>query len=206
MITIPNATQPLAAQHAAFLAIVPRIERHGRVYFRHLKSAVQKEDAIAEMVALSWKWCLRLTERGKDVSRFPSTLASFAARAVRSGRRVCGQEKAKDVLSPLAQRRHGFAVGKLPDHETLSENPLCDALAENTVTPVDEQVCFRLDFPAWLTTLADRDRGIALDLMAGERTQDVSQKYGRSAGRISQMRGQFCEDWRRFQDGSTAEV
>jgi hypothetical protein len=58
------------------------------------------------MVALLWHWHLRLAQRGKDVTRFPSALASFAARAVRSGRRVYGQEKDKDVLSPLAQTRH----------------------------------------------------------------------------------------------------
>ena len=81
------------------------------------------------MVALSWKWFLRLAQRGKDPTQFPSAIASYAARAVRSGRGVCGQENGKDVLSPLAQRRHRFTVGKLPDHETLSDNPLCDALA-----------------------------------------------------------------------------
>jgi hypothetical protein len=194
----PSADPSLKPIHVVFLAILPRIELHGRIYFRHLKNASLKEEAIAEMVALAWKWHVRLSQRGKDVTTFPSAIATFAARAVRSGRRLCGQEKTKDVLSPLAQRHHGFAVGKLPDQETLSENPLCDALADNTITPVDEQVCFRLDFPAWLTTLAHRDRDIALDLMAGERTQDVSEKYRRSPGRISQMRGQFHNDWRRF--------
>ena len=89
---------------------MPRIERHGRVYFRGLKDADKLEEAIAEMVALSWKWFLRLVERGRDPARFPSAIAAFAARAVRSGRRLCGQERAGDVLSPLARRRRGFAV------------------------------------------------------------------------------------------------
>ena len=79
-----------------------------------------------------------------------------------------------------------------------------DALADNTVTPVDEQVAFRMDFPCWLSTYSDRDRRIALDLMAGERTQDVSEKYSLSAGRVSQMRMQFHEGWRRFQDGNAS--
>ena len=112
------------------------------------------------------------------------------------GRRTC--------LSPLAQRRHRFTVGKLPDQETLSANPLCDALADNTVTPVDEQVAFRLDFPQWLSTYPDRDRRIALDLMAGERTQDAADKYALSEGRISQLRTQFHDSWRRLQDGDPA--
>ena len=187
--------------HAAFLTIVPRIERHGSVYFRHIKNAGLKEEFIAELVALNWKWCVRLSQSGKDLTRFPSAIATFAAKAVRSGRRLCGQEKGKDVLSPLGQRRPGFVVGKLPDHETLSVNPLSDALADNTVTPVDEQVAFRMDFPQWLSTYSDRDRRLALDMLAGERTLDVSDKFGLSPGRISRMRMQFHDSWQRFQDG-----
>jgi hypothetical protein len=52
-----------------------------------------------------------------------STLATVAARAVRSGRRVCGQERAKDELSALAQQRHGFVVEKLPDCSTSAGTP-----------------------------------------------------------------------------------
>ena len=192
-------TDSPAPLHIVFLAILPRIERHGSVYFRHVKNAGLKEEFIAEMVALSWKWCVRLSRRGKDVTRFPSAIATFAAKAVRSGRRVCGQEKGKDVLSPLAQRRHGFAVGKLPD-----QNPLSEALTDNTVTPVDEQVAFRMDFPQWLSTYSDRDRRVALDMMTGERTLDVSERFGLSPGRISQMRRQYHDDWLRFQDGGPA--
>ena len=108
------------------------------------------------------------------------------------------------MLSPLAQRRHRFTVGKLPDQETLSANPLRDALADNTVTPVDEQVAFRLDFPQWLSAYPDRDRRLALDLMAGERTLDMADKYALSAGRISQMRTQFHDSWTRFQEAPAA--
>jgi hypothetical protein len=96
-------------------------------------------------------------------------------------------------------------VRSLPDFTTLGGNPLEEALADNTVTPVDEQVAFRLDFPAWLQTQSDRKRRIALDLMAGERTLDVADKYALSPGRISQMRTQFRDDWIRFQNGPPAD-
>jgi hypothetical protein len=112
-----------------FLSILPRIELHGRISFRFVRCPHQRADAVAEVVALAWKWHLRLAERRKDATRFPATLATFAARAVRAGRRVCGQERAKDVLSPSAQRRHHFAVECLPDYSTLSSNPLTEARA-----------------------------------------------------------------------------
>src|SRR6202035_4894521 len=95
---------------------------HGRVYFRHLKSAEKKEDAIQEMVGLCWLWFVRLHQQGKDGTRFPGALASFAARHVRSGRKVCGQDKAKDVLSGIAQQRFGFTVSPLPDGSSLNGN------------------------------------------------------------------------------------
>ncbi len=197
--TAPLVPQPaLVDLHRRFLLIVPRIQLHGRVYFRHIKCRERKEDAIQEMIGLCWKWFLRLAQKGKDATRFPSALASYAARAVRCGRRVVGQEKSKDVLSPVAQQGHHFAVGQLPDFSTLSDNPLAEALQDNTVSPVPEQVIFRLDFPAWLATLGQRNRAMVEDMAMGHRTQDLAQKYRVSQGRISQMRRYFQQDWSRF--------
>jgi hypothetical protein len=187
----------LEALQAHFLAILPRIERHARCYFRD-RGADRREDAVAETVALAWRWFVRLAERGKDARRFPSVLAMFAARAVRGGRRVCGMEAGKDVLSGLAQQRHGFRVEKLPDLSTLSANPLKEALADNTQSPVPEQVAFRLDFPAWMRTRTERDRRIIDDMMTGERTFTLADRFGISPARVSQLRREFCEDWRRF--------
>src|SRR5687768_647278 len=94
--------------HSEFLAILPRIERKARMYFHHVRCAVRRTDFIAEAVALAWRWYVRLAERGKDVTQFVSVMAAFAAKAVRSGRRVHGQESARDVMSQVAQRRAGF--------------------------------------------------------------------------------------------------
>jgi hypothetical protein len=117
---------------------------------------------------------------------------------VRSGSRVAGQERANDVLSPGAQRRHHFFVGRLPDFETLTEHPICEALYDNTKSPPDETVCFKLDFLAWLASLTERDRGIVEDLMIGERTLDVANKHKVSPARISQKRREYQQDWRNF--------
>jgi hypothetical protein len=198
-VTTPTHPIPLARLQAAFLAsVLPKVLSHGSVYFRHVRSAELKEECIAEMVALTWRWHLRLAQRGKDATRFPTALATFAARAVRSGRKLTGMERTKDVLSPLAQQRKGFAVGKLPDCSTLDGSPLSEALHDNTQTPPDEQCAFRIDFPAWRATHADRDRRLLDDLMLGERTLDVAGKYGLSPGRVSQLRREFLTDWRRF--------
>jgi hypothetical protein len=188
----------LAELQRKFLALLPRIQRHAGVVFRDIRCPDRKEELTAEAIALSWRWFLHLAERGKDVSTFPSAFATFACRAARSGRRLCGQEKAKGVLSTRAQRHLHFHVGKLPDSSTLSSNPLSDALIDNTMTPPDEQVCFRLDFPAWLVSLGERKRQVAEDLMMGERTSTVAHKHGCSQARISQMRWEMQQSWNVF--------
>src|SRR5262249_51669902 len=114
----------------------------------------------------------------KDAGQFASALATYAARAVSSGRRLCGQEKASDALSPLAQQRRGFSVGALPDISTMSGNPLEEALRDNTQTEVPDQVHFRLEFPRWRRTRTHRDRRLIDDLMKGERTLSAAHKFG----------------------------
>ena len=184
--------------HARFLTIEPRIRTHARVYFRSVKCPVKKEDFIAETVALAWKWFKRLAEKAKDATQFASVLATYAARAVKWGRRVTGQLKAKDVMNERTQQRHGFTVSKLPDYSTLSTNPLVEALADNTRTPPPDAAAFRVDWPAWLRTRTRRDRRIIRDMMANERTKDLANKFKISRARISQLRREFCDDWNRF--------
>jgi hypothetical protein len=197
--------------HAGFLALLPRIELHATICFRHVRCPQQKADRVAECVALGWQWFLRLSEQGKDVFDFPMAFASLVARAVRCGRRLCGQERSGDVLSFVAQARHGFRVERLPastrsPHEHLLADlhgqALLDAfeerLRDNTLTPVPEQAAFRIDFPLWRCTRTERDRRVIDALLAGGRTRDVSQRFGLSPGRVSQLRRDFLEDWRRF--------
>lgn len=200
-----------AQVEVAFRSILPVIERHARIYFRQVKCLDRKGDLVAEAVALSWKWFLALAQRGKDARTFPTALAGFAARAVCSGRRLCGVVPGKDVMSVRAQRRFGFTVESLPAstrtsmenlHSVVRGQQQLDAVEErlrdNTQTPIPDQVAFRSDFPAWLETLTERERRIIRDMIHNERTKDLARKYGLTAGRISQLRRAFHEDWEKF--------
>jgi hypothetical protein len=195
-----HPTPSALSLHGRFLSILPRIELHAQIQFRHLQCPGTRDDAIAEVIAVCWRWFLRIEEQGKDVASFVSALADYAVRHVRSGRRLCGQEKSKDVLAPLAQRLRGFTVSKLADFSTLSGNPLSEALTDNTRSPIPDQVAFRFDFPSWLSSLGSRNRRIAEDMALGEATYDLAKRHGISPARISQMRREFHNDWQRFTD------
>jgi hypothetical protein len=197
--------------HARFLLILPRVELHGRIYFRHVRCPHKKADAIQEMRCLAWRWFLRLHERGRDPADFLTGFVTLLARAVNSGRRLAGMARAKDVLNAATQRRHGFHVERLPSstqasHERLYAEvhgqELHDAfeerLRDNTITPVLDQVQFRIDFPAWLRTLTGRERRLIRAMARNERTLDLSRQFEVSPARVSQLRREFFEGWRRF--------
>jgi hypothetical protein len=202
----------IEALHAVFLTqLLPRLRRHGRIYFRDVHDSDRKEDLLCEMAALGWHWFVRLAERGKDATQFPSALASYAARAVRAGRRVTGQERLTDVLSKVAQQHHGFRVEALPCrmrrpfdeiHTAVGGQRQLDAyeevLHDNAVTPVPDQVAFRVDFRDWRRTRTYRDRLIMEALILGDRTCDVSKRFGLTPGRVSQLRKEFRDDWALF--------
>jgi len=203
---IPTNTADLQSR---FMSIMPRIGDHARFYFRDLRCAVRRADCVAEVVAMAWRWFVRLAARGKDATQFVSVLASLAARAVRAGRRCCGQVGGNDVMNPVAQRRHNFRVGSLPSPrqslEALNEvgsqrmqDYMEERLADNTRTPPADQAAFRIDFAVWLKTLTARERRIIRAMAMNERTKDLSQKFEVSPGRISQMRRDFKIGWERF--------
>jgi hypothetical protein len=178
--------------------ILPRVDAHGRVYFRHVRCKHRREELLAEMAALTWKWFIRLVQRGKDVLRFAGRLAVYAARAIGGGRRVCGRERARDAMTPSAQHRHSFAVGSLPEVGPRLGASLAEALQDNTTSPVPDQVIFRVDFPAWRHTRSERDQRIIDALMIGESTAALARRFGVSAPRISQLRREFCADWHAY--------
>lgn len=180
----------------SFLVLLPHIERHARIYFRQIACPGLRSDRIAETVGLAWKWHCRLLQQGKDVFAFPVVFSCLVARAVKSGRRVCGQEKAADAMSSVAQQRHSFTVSILPQCSSLEGNVFDEALRDNTQSAVPDQVAFRSDFRDWLKSLTRRNRDIIQQLALGHTTTEVAIRFGVSAGRISQLRQEFRDDWR----------
>ena len=210
---IPVGKQSLSELQDAFLDIQQRIVTHARIYFRDVPCAQRRADYEAEVVALCWKWFCDLARRGRDGGQFIFALATYAARAVRSGRRLCGQLPAKDVLSEVAQKRHGFQVEYLPVstrksfeevHGTVGVggqrkmDVMEERLRDNTQSPVPDQAAFRCDFPVWLGRWSERNQRVIEDMARDERTTDLADKFKMSPGRVSQLRREFHDDWEQF--------
>jgi hypothetical protein len=196
--TVPVCPSPsLATLHSRFQELLPHLRGYAGKSFHFLENRHDREDAVAETVALCWAWYARLASRGKDAGAFVRTLARYAVKHVKCGRRSCGAVNTRDVLTPEAKMRRGFDVLALPT-DTREFSVWEEALQDNVQTPVPEQVVFRVDFGRWRAGQSERDRQLLDDLMAGERTLDLARKYDLSQGRISQMRREFHTDWTRF--------
>lgn len=206
VVNSPNASSASNTLHLAFLALLPKLQTHAKIYFRHIRCPDAKAEKIAETVALAWKWFLRLHERGKDIGAFATVFVYLVARAAKSGRRLCGVERARDVMSPLAQARHGFRVELLPSstHESIhclvrgqdEADAYAERLRDNTATPPPDAAAFRIDFPQFLQGLPERDREMAMFLSLGHRAQTAAARFDLSPGRVTQLRQAWCREWR----------
>jgi hypothetical protein len=87
---------------------LPRLERHAQIYFRHVTCPATRDNRIAGTIAHDWRWFVRLYERGKSIDAFPMAFSFLVARAVKSGRRVTGQSKAKDIRRAVRVPPHGL--------------------------------------------------------------------------------------------------
>lgn len=98
--TLPDITK----LHVHFLAILPTIEQYAELAHRHLVNFHDREDAIAETIALTWAWYCKLARRGRHTLASPTVLAHAAIRSVKAGRLLC--------CSNGAQQRNGILVSE----------------------------------------------------------------------------------------------
>ena len=188
-----------ASWQAGFLSVLPVIQTHARIQFRHLPIS-QREEAIQEAICAACQNYQLAASRGQLHVAHPSTLANFAVRHVLQGRHVGGsQDAAKDVLSPAAQRRYGFQVTDHPDR-AASDEWQCVLLADHKAkAPIPDLVACRIDFARWLRSWSKRDRKIIRALASGEKAGAVAERFSLSDGRVSQLRRKFEHEWQVFQ-------
>jgi hypothetical protein len=128
--------------------------------------------------AVSYAWEFAQSGRGT-----PNTIAWYAVKRVISGRRF--RESVRSIDGP--PRRDGSQARReefdLSQYAGATGNPAAAA-------------GFRIDFSEWRANLPDRLREVADILATGESTADAAQRFGVSAGRISQMRRELETTYR----------
>jgi len=186
----------IPAWHELFLKMLPAITRHARIAFRHLDPEA-KAEAVQAVACNCCCAVARLAELGKLDLAYPSPLARYGVSQVRDGRMTGGHLNCKDIASPYCQRLKGIVVERLDKFDREEECWQEILIPDRTCTPA-ELAASRLDFPAWLDTLGRRDRKVALKLAEGEKTGDVARRFGLSEGRVSQLRRELAENWKRF--------
>jgi hypothetical protein len=145
-----------------------------------------------------------LVQQGRESLAYASVLGSYGVRRVRIGRAAATPNNVRDVSSLYCQLQKGISVERLDQYDR-EQGGWMEVLVEDRHSGPAEIAASRMDFADWLSTLSVRDRRIVNDLAAGERTGDVARKFGVSAGRISQMRGQLKESWEAFGEDTNDE-
>jgi len=183
-----------------FLQMMPTIKRHARLAFRNLQPQ-DREEATSEVVCNAFCAFRRLAALGKQQSAFATPLARFAVAHFRAGRRV-GKLNSNDVTSVVNQRQHGFSLRSL-QLGLSDEGVWIEILADNKLTPVPDQVAFRIDFPAWFRLQNQRDRKLTKFLALGNSATEAARHFGVSEARVSQLRSKLRSSWQEFQGEAT---
>ena len=182
--------------HAAFLNMLPAIERHARIAFRE-RNPEQREELIQATIVNCLAAFTRLVDRGKVDAAFATPLAAYAVRQVRQGRQTGTRSNVCDVSSGYCQITKGVAMKRL-DHFDREEDGWMEILVEDRRAGPAETAAIRIDYAQWLKTLRRRERRIAMTLALGESTGKVARQFGLSIGRISQLRRELEHSWRSF--------
>jgi hypothetical protein len=187
---------PTTAWQAGFLQVLPVVQTHAKIQFRHMP-AERRADAIQEAIAAACVSYQRLAAQGRLQVAHASTLATYAVRRVRNCRQVGSSQTSCDVMSPLAHRKHGFVGHSLRSrHDSVDLKPLL--LEYRGFGPADV-VAFRIDFEQWLKGLTRRDRRIISAFIRREGTSAVARRFNISEGRVSQLCRQYEQNWAAFQ-------
>ena len=192
-----NSNEIIDCRQTAFLMILPRIQSQAWNAFQGLSFDL-KQELQSEVVGHCWKSFIRLFELGRHEDVSPMSLARFAIRAVRSGRRMGASLNINDVSSNYCQRRLGIRTTPFCMIDQNGEKWAESLIADERARP-DQLVMARIDFSEWLQTLKPLHRKVAEHLSLGESTHSTARIFNLTPGRISQIRRLLEQSWHSFQ-------
>ncbi len=146
------------------------------------------EELTQEARGLAWKSFVSIVAKGRRPEDFPTVLARRACQSALNGRKTARVEKPTSISNPQTQAKKGIEqkpLGREAEHARH-----CD-----TISSPSEQAAFGIDYTEWLSQQG-ANKPIIEDMAGGERTKTMAARYGKSQGRISQMRREAHDDWR----------
>lgn len=202
--TLCPADTAAQSWQAAFLRMLPDIERYARAAFCSLNRS-ERDEAVQEVIANTLVSYARLDEQGRaDVANWHS-LARYAIRHYRCGRRTGTPLNSHDVSSEYCRCRRGVRVQRLDSYD-VQEDVWREALVEDRTCTPSDLAASRIDFAAFLSTLSTRNRQIAEILASGESTDGVARLFRLSRARVSQLRRELYQAWQQFQGEEACPV
>jgi len=181
---------------AEFSRMLPRIENHARFQFRGLRGD-RLDEAVQEVVCHACQAYSHLVTQGRAEVATWSSLAKFALKRYRAGRRVGGSLNVNDICSVHCRLRKGVQVQSLRRWDDQGQG-WTEILVEDKKSTPAEIAAARIDYPDFLATLCPRVRRITESLATGESTGQVAQRFRISPGRISQLRKELKLAWEQF--------
>jgi hypothetical protein len=171
-----------SATNERFLEMLPVIRRYERMAFRD-RDPEARAEKVQEVIANSFVAFCRLVEQGKAELAYPTTLAMYAIRQVKSGRHVGSSLNVHDVSSTHCRIRKGVRLVRL-GHFDEDAREWKEILIEDHRAGPAEIAAARIDFASWLASLPRRlrkaeDRGDAGDGRGHGRRGQVVRRVGR---------------------------
>ena len=153
MIAIPKKpqTELTRQHHQQFLAILPRITRVARQAFSDLDPEA-KEEATAEVIAAAFIMFVGLVRDGREALAYPTVLAAYGVRRVRTGRQAATPQNVRDVSSMFCQINKGVKVERL-DRFDCDDGGWMEVLVEDRHAGPADVAASRIDVGNWMSTL-----------------------------------------------------
>lgn len=180
-----------------FEPMMPALQSAISFQLRHARRQDREELAAAAMAA-AFVMCVRLCERGRPHAIFVSPLARWGVRQVLADRSVGNRMNSRDVSSRACRLRNGVLHSSLVKQHPETGEWGETLVEDRSATPAEIAIA-RLDFAAWLESLAPQKRAMAERLATGESTLEAARHFEISPGRISQVRRELEADWQCFQ-------
>ena len=111
---------------------------------------------------------------------------------------MVGQDSSRDVMSPVAHRRHGIYLQSLSAPNDPANDLVADALTECTRCRVPDLAHVRVELPRWLMRMSARNRRFVARAAEGNTTSDLARMFQISKPRISQLRRELASSWKAF--------